>query len=152
MCLLLLVGRVSWPQAERSGSWPRSKERSTRSSWGKSTRAGRVGERALPAGGGGGGGGAPGCPPPEYSRLSSEKRICIFSGFRIRIRIGLRFRQVSWSGSVFGIRIQEGKNDRQKWKILWNFMFWRAGCSLLRAEGFFCNLEVLYGGLGIGKL
>ncbi len=27
-----------------------------------------------------------------------------------------------------------------------------AGCSLLRAEGFFCNLYVLYGGLGIGKL
>jgi hypothetical protein len=27
-----------------------------------------------------------------------------------------------------------------------------AGCSLLRAEGFFCNLDVLYGGLGIGKL
>ena len=24
--------------------------------------------------------------------------------------------------------------------------------SLLRAEGFFCNLDVLYGGLGIGKL
>jgi hypothetical protein len=27
-----------------------------------------------------------------------------------------------------------------------------AGCSLLRAESFFCNLDVLYGGLGIGKL
>jgi hypothetical protein len=26
-----------------------------------------------------------------------------------------------------------------------------AGCSLLRAEGFFRNLDVLYGGLGIGK-
>jgi hypothetical protein len=25
-------------------------------------------------------------------------------------------------------------------------------CSLLRAEGFFCNLDVLYGGPGIGKL
>jgi hypothetical protein len=23
---------------------------------------------------------------------------------------------------------------------------------LLRAEGFFCNLDILYGGLGIGKL
>jgi hypothetical protein len=39
-------------------------------------------------------------------------------------------------------------------KKLRNFMFWSAGCSLLRAEGFFCNgsLEILYGGLGIGKL
>ncbi len=27
-----------------------------------------------------------------------------------------------------------------------------AGCSLLRAEGFLCNLYVLYGGLGIGKI
>ncbi len=31
-------------------------------------------------------------------------------------------------------------------------MFWSAGCSLLRAEGFFCSLGVLYGGLGISKL
>jgi hypothetical protein len=30
-------------------------------------------------------------------------------------------------------------------------LFGSVGCSLLRAEGFFCNLEVLYGGLGIGK-
>jgi hypothetical protein len=26
------------------------------------------------------------------------------------------------------------------------------GWSLLRAEGFFCNLDILYGGQGIGKL
>ncbi len=31
-------------------------------------------------------------------------------------------------------------------------MFWRVGWPLLRAEGFFCNLDILYGGLGIGKL
>ncbi len=31
-------------------------------------------------------------------------------------------------------------------------MFWSAGCSLLRAEGSCCNLDVLYGGLGIGLL
>ncbi len=31
-------------------------------------------------------------------------------------------------------------------------MFQRAGCSLLRAEGFSCNLDVLHGGLGIKKL
>ncbi len=30
-------------------------------------------------------------------------------------------------------------------------MFWSAGCSLLRAEGFSCSLGVLYGGLGISK-
>jgi hypothetical protein len=33
-----------------------------------------------------------------------------------------------------------------------NFMVGCAECSLLRAEGFFCGLDVLYGGLGIGKL
>ncbi len=32
------------------------------------------------------------------------------------------------------------------------FMFLSVGWPLLRAEGFFCNLDVLYGGLGIGKL
>ncbi len=31
-------------------------------------------------------------------------------------------------------------------------MFWSAGCSLLRTEGFSCSLGVLYGGLGISKL
>jgi hypothetical protein len=30
-------------------------------------------------------------------------------------------------------------------------MFWSSGRSL-RAEGFFCSLDVLSGGLGIGKL
>jgi hypothetical protein len=33
-----------------------------------------------------------------------------------------------------------------------NFMFSSAGCSVLRADGFFCNLDVLFGGLGIVKL
>ncbi len=31
-------------------------------------------------------------------------------------------------------------------------MFWSVGWPLLRAEGFFYNLNILYGGLGIGKL
>jgi len=39
--------------------------------------------------------------------------------------------------------------NRKKSRI---FMFLRVGCSLLRAEGFSCNLGVLYGGLGISKL
>ncbi len=55
----------------------------------------------------------------------------------------------SGSGSLFGIRIQEGKNDRQKEK---KFMFWSVGWTLLWAAGFFCNLDILYGGLGLGKL
>jgi hypothetical protein len=31
-------------------------------------------------------------------------------------------------------------------------MFLSAGCPILRAEGFFCSLNVLYGGLEKGKL
>jgi hypothetical protein len=46
------------------------------------------------------------------------------------------------SGFAIWIWIQEGK------KLL-NFIFW---CSLLRAEGSSCRLDILYGGLGIIKL
>ncbi len=49
-----------------------------------------------------------------------------------------------------------GSATLQKWPTkvekIKKFHVWNAGCSLLRAEGFFCNLDVLYGGLGIGKL
>ncbi len=38
--------------------------------------------------------------------------------------------------------------NRKKYRI---FMFWSAGSSLLKAEGFSCSLGVLYGGLGISK-
>jgi hypothetical protein len=37
-------------------------------------------------------------------------------------------------------------------KQILKFMFLRVGWPFLRAEGFFCNLDDLYGGLGIGKL
>ncbi len=51
------------------------------------------------------------------------------------------------------IRIQEDKNDPQKLKKnCKSSYFLSVGWPLLRAEGFFCNLDVLYGGLGIGKL
>ncbi len=73
----------------------------------------------------------------------------IMAVFRIRIQIGSGFNQVSWSGSWFGIRIwipnPGGRTPKNK-------MFWSAGSSLLRAEGFSCSLDVLYGGLGISKL
>ncbi len=81
------------------------------------------------------------------------------------------FRQGFGSGSVSGsgsawirscwirIRIQIADPDPggQKWpqktvKKDRIFIFWSAGCSLLRAEGFSCSLGVLYGGLGINKL
>ncbi len=39
--------------------------------------------------------------------------------------------------------------NRKKSKI---FLFLNTGCSLLRAEGFSCSLEIFYGGLGISEL
>jgi hypothetical protein len=47
------------------------------------------------------------------------------------------------------LRIQEGKNDPKK---LGKREDSSAGCSLLRAEGFSCGLDVLCGGLVISKL
>jgi hypothetical protein len=67
--------------------------------------------------------------------------------FRIRIRIRSGFNQVSisvsGSGFGFGNRIQEVKMTHKKYSM---FSF------LSRAKGFFCSLNVIYGGLGIGKL
>ncbi len=69
---------------------------------------------------------------------------CFGSGIRIRIQSG------QW------IRIRNLDPREQKWPtkigfFFTNFIFWSAGCSLLRAEGFFCSLDGLYGGLGIGE-
>ncbi len=70
----------------------------------------------------------------------------LHSMLRIRIRIWSGFNQVSWSGS--GSR--SAKITHKGRIFFWNFMFWSAGCSFLRAEGFFSNFDVLYGSLGIG--
>ncbi len=70
-------------------------------------------------------------------------------GFAIQIRIPIcnpdpypNSQYGSVSGFAIWIRIQEGKT-------LQNFVFW---CSLLRAEGISCSLDILIGGLGIVKL
>ncbi len=80
-------------------------------------------------------------------------------GYRIQIRDP----DPDWiriqSGQWIRIRIRNPDPDPggQKWptkeeKNLYKFMYWSVGWPLLRAEGFFCNLDILYGGLGIGKL
>ncbi len=43
------------------------------------------------------------------------------------------------------------KDPQKLKKKLRNFIFWSAWCSLWRAEGFSCSLDVLNGGLGISK-
>ncbi len=52
--------------------------------------------------------------------------------------------------SESGSRSMRAKITHKSRKIR-NLMFCSARCSLLRAEGFFCSLDVLSGGLGIGK-
>jgi hypothetical protein len=47
---------------------------------------------------------------------------------------------------------RRGKFSHKNRKKLINFIFWSAGCSLLRAEGFSYSLNVLYRGLRISKL
>ncbi len=82
---------------------------------------------------------------------AAHPSLCLVASYRL---YSPPLRQCFGSGSIFRIRIwiQEGKITQKSRKKLRNFMFWSAGCSLLRAEGFFCNLDILYGGLGIGKL
>jgi hypothetical protein len=73
--------------------------------------------------------------------------------FRIHIGSGFNQDSGSLSGSGFGIRIRiEGQKWPTKIEKPRNFMFWSAGCTLLRAEGHFRSLEVFYGGPEIGKL
>jgi hypothetical protein len=56
-----------------------------------------------------------------------------------RIRIGFEFNQVG--ASVSGSK--RAKITYKSRKEFRNFIFSSAGCSLLRAEGFFCSLEIL---------
>jgi hypothetical protein len=63
-----------------------------------------------------------------------------------RIRIGSGFNQVS--GFVSGSGSRRAKNDPKTLEISF---FGSAGCFLLRAEDFFRSLEILHGGLEIGK-
>ncbi len=71
-------------------------------------------------------------------------------------RQAVTHRQGSVSGSgliwVAGSESRRAKMAHKNRKKYIIFMFWSAGWSLLRADGFFCNLDVLYGGLGISKL
>jgi hypothetical protein len=66
-------------------------------------------------------------------------RIRIQAGQWIRIRIRIRNSDPDPGGLKWPTTVEKLRNS----------MFLRAGCSLLRAEGFFRNLDVLYGGLDI---
>ncbi len=81
------------------------------------------------------------------------KQQCCGPGSGVRISTDTDSFWSAGSGSALGIRIririQEDHNEPQKWR---KFKFWSARCSLSRNEYFSCSLDVLYWGLGIGKL
>ncbi len=52
--------------------------------------------------------------------------------------------------SEYGSGSRRAKITHKSRKKLRNFKFKSAGCSLLKAEDFFCSLGILNGGLGIG--
>jgi hypothetical protein len=54
--------------------------------------------------------------------------------------------------SESGSESRRAKMTHKSRKKLVKFMFLSVGWPLLRAEGFFYNLDILYGGLGIGKM
>ncbi len=67
-----------------------------------------------------------------------------------KIKIKKHEKQIQFFRS--GIRIQGGKNDPQNQKKIKKFHVLKCWMFSFKAEGFFCSLDVLYGGLGIGKL
>ncbi len=96
-------------------------------------------------------------PEPGYGYRRAKMTPKAGLRIRIRIRIGSGFNRFSGSGSVSesgsGSRRAKMTHKRDKSRIFFEkFTFWSDGWPLLRAEGFFCNLDFLYGGLGIGTL
>jgi hypothetical protein len=75
------------------------------------------------------------------NKLRSVVRTNLLNAPVFRIRIGSGFNLVT--GSVYGSRSRRSKISHKSKKKFRNFMFRSAGCSLLRAEGFFFNLDVL---------
>jgi hypothetical protein len=59
---------------------------------------------------------------------------------------GYKYPHGSTLSLVSWFRIQESKNGPQNFKQAKKIL--SAGCSLLRAEGFSCCLDFLYGGYG----
>jgi hypothetical protein len=64
----------------------------------------------------------------------------------------IRIQSGQWIASGFGIRIQGGQKLPTKMGNIKKFHVLNCWLFSLRAEGFFCSLDVLYEGLGIGKL
>jgi hypothetical protein len=85
------------------------------------------------------------CPHQGVGSVSGSAwiRINLSCWIRIRIRIQIADPDPDPGGQNWPKKIK--KRNRI-------FIFWSAGCSLLRAEGFSCSLGVLYVGLEISKL
>ncbi len=83
--------------------------------------------------------------------LSSRKELAVsLTSSVLATQAGLRIRINRVSGSGSGSR--SAKMNHKSRKIFFNGSCFEVLDGLLRAKGFFYNLDVLYGGLGIGKL
>ncbi len=84
-------------------------------------------------------------PPGTHGLINCEAVLWI------RIRIGAWLDPDSMGSldpdSQSGSGTWRAKNSQKNRKWWINFIFWRSGCSLLRSEGFFCRLYVLYKGV-----
>ncbi len=95
----------------------------------------------------------PGENPPHRQVQYPDLRLCRWLIFLQYFKRHCALRELAKMQDPYsesGSWTRRVKMTHKSRKKLRNFMFWSAGCSLLRAEGFFCNLDVLYGGLGIG--
>ncbi len=81
--------------------------------------------------------------PPAATQIGIQVRPSVADPDPYWIRIPSDPDPYSKSGS--GSR--RARMTHKSRKLFRNSNFWSAGWSLLKAEGFFCNLDVLYGGL-----
>jgi hypothetical protein len=86
------------------------------------------------------------------SGCGSIKSLIYLAFLQDRIRI-LKDKKISNHNQycVSGPGSRRAKITQKNRKKIIIFIFLSAGCSLLRAEGFFCSLDFLYGGLGISN-
>ncbi len=70
---------------------------------------------------------------------------------KLSFRLAWHFDSHCFGSGFAWICLILGPGHKKK-EISRNFIFWSAGCSLLRAEGFYCSLDDVYEGLEIRKL
>ncbi len=89
-------------------------------------------------------------PSTQFIHVSCLYLFCISNENVLRKASQIKSPKLSVYSPSFGIRIQivsgsrTAKITHKNRKMLINLIFWSAVCSLLRAEGFSCSLDVLF--------